>query len=258
MQQNKLITEKNNELEKLTDEITQQSNELVKKNEQLLKLNEFKVFMTNMMVHDLKNPLNSIIGFSGFHPGDTHFSYINHSARSMLHLVTNMLDIQKNEKMEMQVFKQRQPVEPIMHQAVDEIKIALDMRGLKAVYVIEPGIEASFDSEIINRVLINLLTNAVKYSYKDNNVTLYASRAKINDKDYVKISVHNMGDAIPNDKLEKIFDEFSDINSRKLGVSYATGLGLAFCRIAIKAHNGEMGVDSIENQGTTFWFTLES
>jgi signal transduction histidine kinase len=258
MLQNHLILEKNVEMEQLTKEVTLQASELRKTNEELLKLTSFKVFMTNMMVHDLKNPLNSIIGFSEFHPDDAHFSYINHSAKGMLHLVSNILDIQKYERSEMQVLKQKQSVARALHHAVEEVKIALEMRELKIIIRIDESLEANFDSEIINRVLINLLTNAVKYSHKNSSITLTGNQETINGKNYVKVSVHNEGDPIPVDKLEKIFDEFSDINARKLGVSYSTGLGLTFCRIAVKAHNGEMGVESAENLGTTFWFTLEA
>jgi K+-sensing histidine kinase KdpD len=107
------------------------------------------------------------------------------------------------------------------------------------------------DEEMILRVLINLLENAVKFSPDEGLITV---NTKIEDS-WVEIFVQDMGPAIPESERERIFNKFTRLRGKKDKLS-GLGIGLAFCRLAIEGHGGRIWVESENNKGNTFFFTL--
>src|SRR5881397_2583448 len=107
------------------------------------------------------------------------------------------------------------------------------------------------DADVIRRVLENLISNAVKFAKSDGTIRL---KVQGNAAD-VTISVSDDGQGIPPDQHEHIFEKFGQTES---GVQHrhSTGLGLTFCRLAVEAHEGKIGVQSELGKGSTFWFTL--
>jgi len=75
---------------------------------------------------------------------------------------------------------------------------------------------------------------------------------------FVKIEISDTGQGIPADQLHKVFDKFGQVSAKKSGKTRSTGLGLTFCKMAVEAHGGEIGVESEMGKGTTIWFTLHS
>ena len=103
------------------------------------------------------------------------------------------------------------------------------------------------------QVLTNLLANAIKFSPKGETVWLRVSQQ--NTQLYVSVS--DRGRGIPADKLETIFERFSQVDASDSRTHEGTGLGLAICRSIIEGHDGEIGVESKLGEGSTFYFTLE-
>jgi len=103
---------------------------------------------------------------------------------------------------------------------------------------------------MIQRVIINLMENAVKYSPNGGEITLGA----LQRDNQVCISVKDSGPGIPKNMQNRIFDKFSRV--KYSDVPKGVGLGLAFCRLAIEAHGGKIWVESEPGQGSTFWFAL--
>jgi signal transduction histidine kinase len=106
------------------------------------------------------------------------------------------------------------------------------------------------DGDMIRRVLINLLENAVKYSPPGGEITLGADIASSS----AQLWVHDSGPGIPAAEKEYIFDKFARLNPK--GSQKGFGLGLAYCRLAIEGHGGRIWVESEPGQGTRFCFTL--
>ncbi len=108
------------------------------------------------------------------------------------------------------------------------------------------------DEDIIRRVFVNLITNAVKFSPVKNIISINA-KVKGNS---ITISVINQGTPIAKEYHKVIFEPFTQAEKRSSGNTRSTGLGLAFCKMAVEAHGGEIVVNSDEVNGTEFWFSL--
>jgi len=108
------------------------------------------------------------------------------------------------------------------------------------------------DVEMVRRVVINLLENAVKYTQSGGDITVSAALTEAKDK--LAVSVADTGPGISQHDQMAIFDKFARIHGE--GRPKGLGLGLAFCRLAVEAHGGTIWVESEEGQGSTFAFTL--
>ncbi|RPH25059.1 MAG: ATP-binding protein, partial [Bacteroidales bacterium] len=98
-----------------------------------------------------------------------------------------------------------------------------------------------------------LLTNAIKYSPLGGEITISSSDQP---EGMVRVNVSDTGEGIAENKMHLVFQRFGQIVAKKSGTVKSTGLGLAFCKMAVEAHGGEIGVGSEVGQGATFWFTL--
>jgi len=116
---------------------------------------------------------------------------------------------------------------------------------------VEPGTVLA-DPIRIRQVLDNLISNAVKYSPPGSLVTVRAKRGSI----CWRVEVQDEGPGISSKDRERLFHDFARLSARPTGGEKSTGLGLSIARRVIDAHGGEIGVDSVDGKGATFWFTL--
>ena len=230
------------------EEIRLQAEELQATNKKLIKLDRFKEQMTGMIVHDLKNPLNTVINYAD-RPSSTHtLPYIKAAGRRMLQLVLNMLDIQKFSDTEVRLKPEERNLSRLFTEATEEVQFAAEVKNIR--FVTEPQhLAVRADPELTARVLMNLLSNAVKYSPQNSQIYLTAAKAENRN---VKIAVRDEGTGIPEDQQQKVFERFGQADARK----GSTGLGLTFCKLVVEAHGGQIGVDSEFGKGSTFWFTI--
>jgi PAS domain S-box-containing protein len=225
-------------------------------------LENFKESMIQMIVHDLKNPLNSILGFSGLKPSKKHNFYIHNVGKSMLNLVENIMDVQKYENSKINLQIEECVIQELVKKSIDDINLFINLKKIKVENNIK-DIQVNCDKEIITRVFVNLLTNASKYVDHEGSIKLSYEIINKNDKSFYKFLISDNGVGIDPEMLDKIFDKYAQAEAKKLGITHSTGLGLTFCKMVAEAHNGEIGVESeIENLpagrhgGSTFWFTL--
>ena len=224
-----------------------------KKNRTLKKLGNFKQQMVNMVAHDLKNPLNNIIGLSESFKAGSPQHNIHQSGLQMLHLIINMLDTQKLEEAELHPNQTSVNASVLINDAVEQISWLATSKNIEVMHKIR-NINILADEELVRRVLVNLLNNAVKYSPHNSDVLIQAER--INHQ-FVKFSITDTGVGIPEGAAGKVFDKFYQVQAKEQNKKpYSTGIGLTFCKLAIEAHGGAIGVNSSVNLGSTFWFTL--
>ncbi|WP_045113887.1 tetratricopeptide repeat protein [Microscilla marina] len=223
------------------------------KNRALEELGKFKQQMANMIAHDLKNPLNNIIGLSeGFAKESIQYN-IHQSGLQMLHLIINMLDTQKLEEAELQPKKESEKASALVADARQQVEWLAHTKNLK---IIEKTSHLNLlaDKELITRVLVNLLSNAIKYSTSNSDILVQAERI---DEQFAKVCITDTGLGIPAGDVGKVFDRFYQVQSTPQGQQwYSTGIGLTFCKLAVEAHGGTIGVNSSMNLGSTFWFTI--
>lgn len=233
----------------------QQSNRLLAMaNSQLVTLDGFKQQMMGMIVHDLKNPLNSIIGLSEEQKDPRFFAKINHAAHRMQNLILNILDVQKMEESKLLLHKTKHPVSSVIQEARQRVQLTVWEKKQRINFEAPVEVAADIDQDLMNRVMVNLLTNAIKYSPAEEAIEIKLAPSE--DQKFCKVSVSNVGVGIAAEHLDKIFDRFQQVAPQKLGFMRSTGLGLTFCKLAVEAHGGSIGVESVPGKNTTFWFTL--
>lgn len=252
--ENEIYKLKNVELAKKNKLILSQKDELNKTYEKLKKLNHFKENLTEMIIHDLKNPLNSVIGLSDSETTERNFRLINQSGRQMLNLVMNMLEVQKFEDSKIKLNLKNAAIYETVENALISVNLLIEMKNLEVQNLVNQGIFGLIDTELIERVFVNLLTNAIKFSRKNEQIFIDCKQ----ENGSLRISVTDKGSGIPEEQIPIIFEKYGQAKAENLGKIRSTGLGLTFCKLVVEAHKGIIEVVSKLNESTTFWFTLPS
>lgn len=220
----------------------------------LVELEGFKESMIQMIVHDLKNPLNNVIGFSTLPPNQQYLNLINYSGQQMLDMVENILDVHKSEKKKLNLSLKKTNLNFLVEKSIAEVIFQVNEKKVKVLNNV-PYCYGMIDEELIRRVIVNLLSNAVKYSPEKGVVRIRSEFIKTN-KPEVKVSVSDEGVGIPENLIGKIFDKYFQAEAKKAGIARSTGLGLTFCKMAVEKHEGKIWAKSNDEKGSTFSFTL--
>ena len=236
-----------------TEEIATQAQQLQEQNEKLVELDQFKQGMTSMIVHDLKNPLNSILSRTHAPPSEKETQYIRQSGSQMLNMVMNILDVGKFEDTRMELDLTPCSLMKMVLFAWNQVAFLAKEKEIKKITEIPATAQTLADKDILKRVLENLLTNAIKYSPVNSTIHIRLTQG---EEGFHRLEVVDQGTGIPADKLGTVFEKFGQVAARKSGSVRSTGLGLTFCKLAIEAHGGEIGVESEIGVGSTFWFTV--
>ncbi len=251
---NEELTATNNELYYQREEILKQSELLQQQNEKLIEMDRFKQAMTSMIVHDLKNPLNLILNISKSLRPEKQIATMKQSGKQMLNMVLNILDVHKYEEVKMNLELEDKQLALIAINAINQVQFLYEQKDITVKNEIEFGLITKVEAETIERVFINLLTNAIKYTPTGGIIVLSSNQHT--DK-MVRIGVTDTGEGIAEDGMHLVFQKFGQIIAKQSGTIKSTGLGLTFCKMAVEAHGGEIGLNSEVGKGTTFWFTLQ-
>lgn len=241
----KKVKKRTSQIEQAKNKLQQQADVLIDTNKQLQELSSFKEGMMGMIVHDLKNPLNIVLNFAKEEK-------VVYAAKQMLNLVHNILDVQHYEQSSMQLSRRPIAIMQLINQAVLQVGYLFREKMLTLDNNCYNRIVVNVDENVMTRVIVNLLINAQKYSYVQGTVSISSKT----EGDDVFIMIKDEGSGIAKDKQDLIFQKFGQINKINSGETESTGIGLAFCKIAVEAHDGIIGLDSDEGKGSTFWIKL--
>jgi len=259
----KPLSDMTRELRARQAELEAQNRCLEETNLKLREANEWTEKMTQMIVHDLKSPLGVIkVVLDEFqsrlsdHMDDTQRQLLE-SALAATHRIQGrvhgLLDLRRLENGQL-------PIKPIPLAPASFIEQCVESIGpLSSLYDITLQIDMPAqvpwvyaDPIVTSRVLENLLDNAIKFSPSPGTVTLRARR----DADVVQFSVIDSGPGIPPAYQQQIFEKFFQLTLPTQEARTGTGLGLAFCKLAVEAQGGRIWVESDGSHGTAFHFTL--
>ncbi len=230
--------------------IEKQANELKKSNDQLDELSRYKEGLSHMIVHDMKNPLNVILGMTDEKlPNEEDTRSIHASGKMILQLANNIMDIQKFEEAKMHLKNDAYYLHEIIHHAKQQVLLLLKNKNIQFETEFSQDLTVSVDLEIISRVFVNLFTNAIKYSPAGGRVII---KVKENNNGFFAVSVTDHGQGIAASQLPYVFDKFWQVYAKDSGQTYSTGLGLTYCKLALEAHGGSIQVISSIGNGTTF------
>lgn len=244
-QANQLISEQNHR-------ILEASGELREAHQKLSELSGFKEGMTNMFAHDMKNALSTILGYAASDPYNRKMHNISRAGSLMLNLVTNMLDVQRFQEAEVPLNMKPVSVQKILNEARDQVELLLQMKSITCEFTIADPSTVTIDADIIIRVVVNLLTNAIKFSKVGDTIWINSKIQPVGTAGHLIITVKDQGPGVAEDKQPYIFDRYGQADVRKSGNTAATGLGLTFCKLAVEAHGGVINLASVEGEGSTF------
>lgn len=249
----------------LQDEIERRKSEIEAANQQLVRMQGFKESMMQMVVHDLKNPLASIMGniqliqmqsVEMMTPARLAelLQRTQESARQLMRMILNILQIGKLEEQKMPLRLEPLPLHAVVQENADEMMGLSARDGISLENRVSPDLPAPrADRELLSRVIANLLSNAFKHTPTGGRVVVDAER----DGDHVTLTISDTGEGIPEDLQPRIFEKFvagdPDSNKRLL---HDSGLGLTFCRLAVECHGGRIWLKSKPGEGTTVFVSL--
>lgn len=227
----------------------------------LREANRRKQELQAMVTHDLRTPLTSIrlslsIMLQGA-VGDLSAQAIKtlksseRNCSRLIRLINDLLDIEKLESGNFQLDKKMQHV-ALLFEAVEDA--TLDFAADKNIELVfsEPQFTVLADGDRIVQVIVNLVSNSIKFSEKGKSVWI---EAELFD-DYVELAVKDEGRGIPAEKLPQIFDRFHQVSAEDGARGKGTGLGLSISKALVEAHEGTIGVESELGKGTRFWMRL--
>ncbi len=248
------IQAQNDIIKESKEEILLQSEALKATNLKLIELDSFKQTMTSMIVHDLKNPLNVLINLPEYKFPEQ-LNKAKQYGRQMLNQVLNILDVHKYAATKMHIDLQPTTLYNLVYEAIGEVQFLAQAKAIIIHNELLPTVSVQADANMLHRVFVNLLTNAIKYTPLNGHITLQNTTDEISRK--VTIKVIDTGQGIPADKLHVVFQQFGQVEAKNSGGVQSTGLGLTFCKLAIEAHLGSISVESEVGKGTTFILSLQ-
>lgn len=229
-------------IKKLQNSLNQQNIELKEKNSRLWELNNFRDVVTHKLVHDFKNPL-SLIAYK-HKDAETMAAVYN-----MQTITKNILTVKEFEEAGIKLRKESANINDIIEQALLQTNYLIEQKGHILIVKAPASLKVSIDSELMTNTLINLLTNAAKYTLPGGSINVMVNVSN----NLLTIDVEDSGIGIPEVYLSKIFDKFFYLNeNKKTDGNYSTGLGLAFCKMVVEAHKGKISVTSKVNAGTKY------
>lgn len=212
--------------------------------------------------HELRTPLSSIYGFTELMvkkqlPNEKQAKYlqtIHAETERLTHLVNDFLDVQRMEAGSQMYDREQLDIEPVIRDMMTFYEASSLKHQFELITVDDRPYELFADCQKFKQLMSNLISNAVKYSPKGGKITVELAHHDHS----VSIKVKDQGIGIPSDALDRLFDKFYRVDnsdSREIG---GTGLGLPICQEIVRGHAGEIHVESVQHEGSTFVVVIPS
>lgn len=244
--------------------LLEEKNRLLEQNiKKLEKTEKMRDDFIHMLVHDMRTPLTSIDGYATLLQMESkdeinlenynYIEYIRSAAENLERMVTAMVDVSRLEADSMPIKKGSVTCGVLVDKALETVGVSVKKRNVK-MNIADRAFCLNCDKNITVRILVNFLGNAIKYTNPDETITI---ETRI-EKNGVYFSISNTGKGIPPKYHKLIFEKFGQVknNNTEDNIKVSSGLGLAYCKLAVEAQGGEIGVVSDVGEDTTFWFTL--
>lgn len=237
--------------------------ELQKSYGRLQELEKMRESLTHMIIHDLRTPLTSLIAGMQTLELVGELNSLQTEMKDMavaggetlLRMINDLLDVEKMEAGALELQYTELNPGNLVAKACAQISSLCEAKELELISVVPDGLAPlRGDESKLLRTLVNLLGNAIKFTPLKGNITVEVSQDLAQ---YMTIySVSDTGEGIPEEAFGLIFEKFGQVTTRKAGRSRSTGLGLTFCKLAVEAHGGQIGVQSEAGIGSRFSFSI--
>jgi signal transduction histidine kinase len=250
-----------NQILRGSDEIAQLDQAFHQMAQQLKEVEEMKQQFVAMVSHDLRTPLTSVCGFlemlrQGAYgdlssQGSQRTQLAERNIQRLIALINDLLDMEKLESGQLELIQELIPLEPVITRSLDAVRVFAEQH--KVQLVADPVDYIVYgDTNRLIQVLVNLVSNAVKFSPPDSAVTV----AAVPIDDFIEVRIIDKGRGVPAAYREVIFERFRQVKATDATQKGGTGLGLAICKAIVEQHGGKIGVESEEGKGSTFWFRV--
>lgn len=233
--------------------------------EKLKEIQTIREELSNMIVHDLKNPLGLVIGYAKMAEEQLlkpeidqkslvqFVKSIQQAGNNMLTLVLNILDVYRFENGKPSLRLGLVPLSELVDTSLERVSFGLEKKIVTIVREYDSETKVNLDKELVSRVMVNLLTNSLKFTTKEKRFWIGIKE----EANQFIFSVRDEGSGIPEDKLDQLFKRFSQLSTSDdvQGIK-STGIGLTFVKYAVEAHSGKVWVESVLGEGTTFFFSI--
>ena len=249
--------------QELESKVKERTKELARANEELKRLDKMKSDFVSAVSHELRTPLTSIKGYASILMGEKlgkvtseqkeRLGKIDKHSTNLASLVSDLLDISRIESGKIGMEIRPLSVKELIGDIMDIITPQAESKGINLRTELGPSVtQIRADRSQIERVFINILSNAIKFTPSNGKVTI---RMNATD-DHIRTDIIDTGIGIAKEDLSMVFDEFYRADNPINRAQRGSGLGLSLVKKIVEAHKGEIWATSEPNKGTTFSFTL--
>ncbi|MCB9073461.1 MAG: hypothetical protein H6623_07550 [Bdellovibrionaceae bacterium] len=260
----KFSTPENNEIGDLQRTFNSLAQKAINSMDELKALDRAKSEFVSIASHELRTPLTSIKGSLGLLSsgivGDLNGESLGliriaeQETDRLVRLINNLLDLAKMESRTFKLQTHWHSLQTLLESCADSL-LGLAQTAQVRIQILRPpeDLEAKFDSDRIQQVITNLMSNAIKYSPKGSSVTL---RYFVNTQSALEVDIIDSGPGIAESDQQLIFEKFRQATQPESRLVKGTGLGLAISKALVEEHGGTISVRSESGKGSTFYFTL--
>jgi signal transduction histidine kinase len=231
--------------------------------ESLTEAAQRKQELLSIVSHDLRAPLTSVQAaltllservFGDLSEGaEQTLAIAEGNVDRLIRLINDLLDFEKMEGGNLKLQKAPVAVEELFDRVGDVVSLLAEQKQLKVEFV-STDLVVTADGDRLIQVLINLISNAIKFSQASSTINVSAQKYDGG----IEFKVEDQGRGIPKRHLKSIFERYEQVRKEDAQNARGTGLGLAICKAFVEAHGGTIGVTSEEGKGSTFWFRIPS
>jgi signal transduction histidine kinase len=225
----------------------------------LQQLEQLREDLVHMVVHDMRSPLMVLANHLEFLKVEStklspqaaeDLQVAMQGAQVLARMANDMLDVSRLEEGKLNLLLAEHDLGELA--ATTRSSLLNFERGRSIELDVESPAVAACDSGLVRRVLENLLSNAIKHTPSSSAISICVRSRK----EHARVEICDAGPGVPAEARQRIFEKFATVSGRQQDRYHSAGLGLAFCKLAVEAHGGTIGVEPREPTGSNFWFEL--